>query len=279
MNTFGNIIISPYFWNIVVRQISISFLVYSMLVPAVLAVAFGSFLYIKTRKLSSFYLLLLSLFFALYAILDLLTWFPNAPIALGTWSFLDIFSVSFFILSYWFLYSFIKDHDLPLWQKVLTGCALLPTLVITARSINIDTFSAPQVSSLENLSVTNYNSILFLTIILLVVIFSIREYVVAIDFVNKKKIALAGAGVTIFLFVFCINLVVSNFIIAIDLWGLGSNAYVYTIDLYSLFGMPILLGLLGYLIAKYQAFDIRLIKSIVLMVVLMAILFAGMFFT
>ena len=250
-----------------------------MVVPAVLAIAFGTFLYLKTRKLSSLYLLLLCYSFAIYAILDLATWFPNGAIEMGAWSLLDIFSVVFFILSYWFLYSFVKERDLPLWQKVLTGGTLLPTLGLTVLNININIFSGPQVTGLENQSVTLYYTILYFLFILLVIIFSAREYLKTEDSISKKKIALAGTGVTIFLFVYFIILILVGFIIAINLWGLAANAYVYSVDLYSLFGMPILLGFLGYLIAKYQAFDMRLIKSIVYMLALMVILFIGLFFT
>jgi len=278
MTTYFSSFVSPYFWTVVVNQISIPFLVYSCIVPAILAIAFGTFLYLKTKKLSSFYLFLLCLAFAAYAIFDLACWFPSAPIELGVWSVLDIFTVSFFVFSYWFLYSFIKERDLPFWQKVVTGSALVPTLVITAMSINMNTFSGPSAVGIESLSVTNYNSVLFLLLILLIVVFSVKEYIKAGDSLNRKKIALAGLGVIVFLFIFFSILVVTNFVIAVDLWGLGANGYVYTIDSYSLFGMPILLAFLGYLIAKYQAFDIRLIKSVAYMVILMILLFVGLFF-
>ena len=263
---------------VVVNQISVSFLVYSLTIPALIAPAFGVFLYLKTKKLSSFYLLLLCIVFSTYAILDLGSWFPNPAISLGTWSVLDIFSTSFFILSFWFLYTFVKERDLPMWLKVLTASALVPTLVITASSINLNLFFGPSVSGLENQSVTNYNSILDFFFIFVVMVFSAVEYFKAKDPLSKKKMALSGIGIVVFLFVFCIVLTISNFIIAINFLGLGANAYVYTIDLYSLFGMPIFLTFLGYLIAKYQVFDIKLIKSVAYMVALMVLLFVGLFF-
>ncbi|MDD5153011.1 MAG: hypothetical protein PHS95_03455 [Candidatus Pacebacteria bacterium] len=277
MNLFDNIV-SPYFWVIVINQISISFLIYSLGVPAILAFVFGTFLYLKTKKLSSFYLLLLCYIFAFYAILDLLTWFPNGVVEMWSWSLLDVFSVIFFILSYWFLYSFVKGYDLPFWQKVLTACTLLPTLALTVSSANINAFSAPQVTGLENQIIVPYYAILYSLFILLIIIFSVKEYLKAEDVVSKKKIALAGTGVAVFLFIYLVILVVVGFVISINLFGLASNAYVYKIDLYSLLGMPILLAFLGYLIAKYQAFDVKLIKSIAYMVLLAVILFIGLFF-
>jgi len=277
MSLFANII-SPYFLLITEKEISISFLVYSLMVPAVLAVAFGAFLYLKTKKLSALYLFLLCSVFSIYAFLDLVSWFPNAQISTFSWSILDVFDTSFFILSYWFLYSFVKEHDLPLWQKVLTGSTLIPILAITAFSINMNAFTASLAIGIENQAVTNYNSVLLLLFVLLTIVFSAVEYFKATDPLSKKKIALAGTGVAAFLFIFTIILVVVNLIISTNLWGLAANSYVYNIDLYSLFGMPILLAFLGYLIAKYQAFNMKLIKSVAYMVLLMVILFIGLFF-
>ncbi|MDD5152995.1 MAG: hypothetical protein PHS95_03365, partial [Candidatus Pacebacteria bacterium] len=81
-----------------------------------------------------------------------------------------------------------------------------------------------------------------------------------------------------FLFTFFFSYAIVNFVIAINLWNLASTSYIYNLSPYAVLGMPILLAFLGYLIAKYQAFDIRLIKSIVLIVTLMILLFVGLFF-
>ena len=209
-----------------------------------------------------------------------MNWLPfaDAVITMSCWSVVDIFSTSFFILSYWFLYSFIKDHDLPLWQKIATACTLLPTLVVTALSININTFYAPSPMPLDNTLNANYLSLLELAYILLVVTFTIVEYVKERDSGNKKKIFLVGAGVFVFLFIFFFAYVIVNFILTMGLFDLAKTpGFVYNISLYALLGMPILLGFLGYLIAKYQAFDVKLIKSIVYMITLMVILFIGLF--
>ena len=268
-----------YGWTVIVKQISISFLLYSYLVPAVIAVAFGIFIAIKTKQVSGFYLFLICISFALYCLFDLVAWAPNPDIVMFSWSVLDVLSVSFFILSYWFLYSFVKEHDLPLWQKVLTSLAIVPTFFITALSINMFIFNEVQFTAVENQSVTNYNSILYTFFILVIVAFTIFQYYYATDRSLKNKIALAGAGTTIFLCVYCAVLIITNLVFLFNIPGLASSDYIYTIDSYSVFGMPILLGFLSYLIAKYQAFDIKLIRSIVYMVILMILLFIGLFFT
>lgn len=270
---------SPYLWTVLVNQISISFVVYSHLVPTIVAIALGIFLFLKTKKLSTLYLLLLCASFSIFAFFDLAVWIFNGEEIMFFWSILDIFSVSFFILSYWFLYSFVKERDLPLWQKVLTAGALVPTLVTTVMSINMNTYLVAIGVAIENQTITNYLSFLEIFFILLVIIFTIVQYRKAPDANNKKKIVLAGVGVTAFLFTFLFAYAIVNFIIAINLWGLASTSYVYNISPYALFGMPIFLAFLGYLIAKYQAFDVKLIKSIVYMVLLMVLLFVGLFFT
>jgi len=273
-------IFSTYGWNVVTQQISFSFLSYSYLGASILAIAFGTFLAVKTKKLSSFYLFLLCISFATFSLLDYSLWIPLKSLSptMFSWSVESIFSIGFFILSYWFLYSFVKEHDLPMWQKVLSVTALVPTLVITAMNINLSAFSATTDVAIENANIPNYHSLLELFFVLLIIIFTVVQYRKATDALSKKKIALAGAGVVAFLFVFLFTYVVMNFILAINLWNLASTTYAYNISVYSVLGMPILLGFLGYLIAKYQAFDVRLIKSIAYMVILMVLLFVGLFF-
>ncbi|MDD5152992.1 MAG: hypothetical protein PHS95_03350 [Candidatus Pacebacteria bacterium] len=269
---------TTYGWDVASTQVSYYFLSYSYIGATVLAIAFGTFLFAKTRKLPSFYLFLLCLFFAIFSLLDFITWFPNSVWVMSTWSIVDLFAIAFFVLSYWFLYSFIKDHDLPMWQKILTGSALIPTLLITVMSVNIDAFYIPTGIALDNANVTNYHSLLELLFILLVIVFTVVEYKKALDPVNKKKIALAGVGVLAFLFTFFFAYAIIGLVIATNLWGLAATSYIYNVAPYAIMGMPILLAFLGYLIAKYQAFDVRLIKSIVYMVALMIILFVGLFF-
>ncbi|MDD5152994.1 MAG: hypothetical protein PHS95_03360 [Candidatus Pacebacteria bacterium] len=172
----------------------------------------------------------------------------------------------------------MKEHDLPLWQKVLTACALVPSLLITAMSINMDTYYGPSGIALINQTVLNGNSLLEVVIIVGIIVFSIFEYLKALDDASRKKIALAGTGVTIFLSIFFFMWTTANFLISINFQNLASTGYLYNITTYSFLGMPILLGFLGYLIAKYQAFDMKLIKSIVYIIALMALLFVGLFF-
>jgi len=270
--------ISPYSWNTAINQVSYTFLSYSYIGAVLLALAFGVFLFIKAKRLSSFYLFILCMFFAIFGLFDFITWIPIPFSTMFFWSTEEIFSIGFFVLSYWFLYSFVKDHDLPLWQKVLTSATLVPTLVITALSMNISIYYIPTGIALDNPNINLYYSFLELFFILLIVVFTIIQYRKAIDTVNKKKVALAGAGVSAFLFVFFFAYVIMNLVIATNLWGLASTSYVYNLSPYAIFGMPILLAFLGYLIAKYQAFDVRLIKSIAYMVILMVLLFVGLFF-
>ncbi|MDD5152991.1 MAG: hypothetical protein PHS95_03345 [Candidatus Pacebacteria bacterium] len=206
------------------------------------------------------------------------TWIFKPEIIIFTWGIDDIFSTSFFVFSYWFLYSFAKDRDLPLWQKAISACALIPAVFIIGSSVNMDTFYAPSGIAFINQAVLNYNSLLELFFVIVIIIFSIWEYFKAENPVNKKKIALAGSGVAIFLFIFFVAWGVTNFLTYINFQGLADTGYLYNVTLYSFLGMPILLTFLGYLIAKYQAFDLRLIKSIVLIAVLAVLLFIGLFF-
>ena len=264
-------------WNVVEKQISIPFLLYSHLIPIIAGIAFGTFLYLKTKKLSAFYLLLYCFAFSSATFFDLVSWVPNSQWMLFSWSICDIFSIASFVFSYWFLYTFTKEHDLPLWQKVLTSSILVPTLAITGMSININTYLAPSDSASVNQIVTNYLSCVEVLFMVLIVIFTVVEYRKAISAASKNKVALAGAGAFASIFLLFFFYAIVNFIISINLWNLASTGYVYNVTPYAVFGILILLALLGYLIAKYEAFDVKLIKSVAYMVILMVLLFIGLF--
>lgn len=258
-------------------QISTKLLLFSHIPTALLAIAFGVFIYAKTKKLSALYLMLLCINFAIWLYLDLVTWTSGSESIMFAWSVLDIINVVSYFLTFWFLYSFVKDRDLPLWAKAATTLFLIPTAIIMLKSINMDSFYMPTAISLENEQVVYYNSYVRGFFLLLIAWFTVNEYRKATDAPSRKKTALAGLGAALFLAFFLITELITAFFLATNLWGWGESTYAYNFQVYGLFGVPIFLGFLGYLVAKYQAFDIKLIKSVGLVVLLMILLFFTIF--
>lgn len=258
-------------------QIPLKLLVFAHVPTAILAVTLGVFLYKKTKKLSAFYLMLLCLNFALWLYCDLLSWTSGSWSVMFAWSVLDVVNVASYITAYWFLYSFVRGYDIPLWQKVATACALVPTIVITVLSRNMDSFFTPTMIAVENDAVVSYNLYVRVFFLVLILGFTAYEYFKAADATNKKKIVLAGVGTAIFIFFLQLAELLTAYVLATNLWGWGENSYAYNFSVYGLFGIPLFLGLLGYLVVKYQAFDLKILKTVWLIIVLQLLLFITIF--
>lgn len=266
-----------YLYAIVSAQVSTRLLLFAYAGTSIVATAFGIFLWRRARTISSFYLLLLSLCFGIYCFLDLLTWTSTPRVSLFAWSLLDIFWMCLLVLSYWFLYTFIKNRDLPQWQKIAGLCILIPNIVMPLTDIRLNTFFTSDYSANESDVVLNYEYLVGLFFILVVCSFTFMEHRRVADNPERKRIFLAGIGVLSFLFMLnfwgFFSLLVGRF----NFWGYGENAYYYIFEIYGLFGMPILLAFLGYLVMQYQAFGIKPVRSVALVIVLMLLLFVSVF--
>jgi signal transduction histidine kinase len=259
-----------YCYDILVESISTGLLLYSHVPTALVALLFGGFLFYKTKKLSSFYLFLLCLSFAVWCFLDLGTWFVflGSEVTMFTWSIIDIFSILFFVFSYFFLYTFVKDTDVPRWQKVFGIGLLIPTLFWTITSQNLSEFYFPYCEAVENPFIANYAVYLQSLVLAAVVFFTAREYKREVDRERKHRIALAGFGITLFLFVFLFATFMTNLQLALGIWPDFNS---YNISIYGLFGMPVLLIYLGYLIVRYQAFDFKVFTAQALVILLITL--------
>jgi signal transduction histidine kinase len=189
-----------------------------------------------------------------------------------TWSLLDIISLIFFFFSYYFLYTFVKEKDLPLWQKVVAFGILLPPIYWTLMGVNINTFYTPYCEAIENEAVSQYDSYAQLTFLIAIVIFAVYEFFKAKTKELRSKISLATIGVILFLFTFFFAAFLADFFVTRAIWE-----HAYNVEIYGLFGMPIMLAYLGYLIVRYKAFDVRVFTAqalVILLITVSASLFA-----
>jgi hypothetical protein len=264
---------TSYGLDILAKQISIELLAWSHIAPALFGIAFSIFLYKQSKKLSAFYLLLLSSAFAIWSYLDLNSWSGSVNGLMFTWSILDMFSILFTIFTLWFLYAFLTEKDLPPLYKWLSVTPALPPVLYTLFGLNLNTYYAPEQVALEANATLFYiplTQTIFLFIIILLGILSFRK---SKKTNTKRKIFFGTIGASLFISIFITFFLITN----VYLYFFTYSSYVYNISVYALFGMPFLIAFLGYLIAKYQAFDLKLSKSIGLIVVLMGLLFLNIF--
>lgn len=268
---------NEYIRGVLEAQTSIKLVVFAHVPTVIVSLALAIFLYKKTKQLSAFYLLLLTIMFALWSYGDFVSWTSNTQSVMFTWSLLDMFNALFSIFAYWFLYVFVRGKDLPTWQKLVSLIPVVPIYVYTTLSINFDTFFGPWGAALENEYTNLYSSTISVIFLILIILFSVVSYTTESDMVAKKKIALGGLGIASFLGIFGLTFLVTNIIFFLSPETSDAESFAYNISTYALFGMPTLTGFLAYLIAKYQAFDIKLLKTVGLIIILQLLLFITIF--
>lgn len=262
----NSLIHTQYCYSYLIDQISIPLLLYAHLPSALVALFIGVFLIRRNRDLPSLTLLAVILSFAIWCILSLSTWFAflGAENTMFTWSIIDLFGLTLFIFSYYFLYTFVTHRDLPGWQKVISVILVLPTFLFTFLGQNLVSFDSNVCESVENEIVTAYPYYSEAAILLAVLFFTFYQYRKAKKKDEKRIVLLAGSGVSIFLFFFLSATYVASVLVNYEAWA----PYAYNYEIYGLFGMPILLGFLAFLAVRFHSFNLKVFGSQVLVVVL-----------
>jgi signal transduction histidine kinase len=234
-----------------------------------MALVFGTYILVRARNLPSFLFFTICATFTFWCAFDLSAWFAflGSANTMFTWSLLDFMGVLMFLFTYYFLFTFLTGRDLPLWQKILGFLLIVPSATIAFFGWNIPTYDLNACAALENSSFTIYTYYSEAIFIIATIVFLVVNYVK-----NKEKIArtqtlLAGTGALIFLiFFFSANFLVS-------LYAASSiSTYVYNYLIYGLFGMPIFLIYLGYLIVRYKVFNLKMFGAQALVLALIVVL-------
>jgi hypothetical protein len=277
--TLQNIVPLPftsdtYGMTVLQNQISLEMLFWGHIGPALITIAFSYFIWRHTKKLSAFYLFLASLALAAWSYCDLVTWSADGPHLMFTWSIMDLLNVLFFIFSLWFLYVFITQKDVPTSLKVVSLAPILFVAYYTVASIHLHTYFRSAIIALENDTMALGFMLSQVLVMAIITIYLIVIYIQTSDRALRLRILLGGLGVMISLSVFSFSFLITNTLLY---FSIGSAGEAYNMSVYSLFGMPLLVAFLGYLIAKYQAFDLKLTRSIGYIVILMGLLFVSIF--
>jgi signal transduction histidine kinase len=213
--------------------------------------------------------------FALWCLGDLGSWFSflGAGNTMFLWSLLDLVGLLMFYYAYYFLYTFVYNHDLPTWQRITAWLSVLPVILYTWLGLHLQIYDANSCAATENAILTKYPYVVEFLFIISSIIVLINSYRKATTISDKKRNLLTGTGVLIFLIFFYSATLVVSLLAESD-----TSLYVYNYEIYGLFGMPILLIYLGYLIVQFKAFNIKLAGAQALVFGLIAIIGSQLFF-
>lgn len=266
---FSYLINVRYCYDFFIDQVSIELLLYSHIPAALTALLFSLYVLYKAKNLPSLMLFCTCVSFMLWCSFDLNAWFAfiGAANTMFMWSLLDFTAVLMFLFGYYFLYTFITKEDLPLWQKICTFILVFPVATFSFLGLNLTGYDLNSCVAGENPTYTIYTYITEAIFISASLILIIVKYRLNNNRNEKQRILLSGIGILIFfLFFFSANFLVSQ------LAESDVSTYVYNYLIYGLFGMPIFLIFLGYVIVRYHAFNTKIFATQALVFGLIALI-------
>lgn len=245
---------------------------YSHLVPLVLSIAFGAYLYIKNRKSLEVRLLLTVIFFlSLWLFGDLVLWATERnELTMFFWSIINLVEPFVYAFGLYFIYAFISKKDLSFSMKLLIFLPLLPTVILTPTQYAMSGFDLTSCDrdAIEG-PLVYYGYVLEIIYTLAIIFYAFSAYRYKKAAIERQQIVLITTGVVLFLLSFAFGNIIGSLFYDLPLLG---EDYSWTVGQYGLFGVPVFIGLLSYMIVRFRLFNIGLIAAQALVIALVAVI-------
>jgi signal transduction histidine kinase len=182
------------------------------------------------------------------------------------WSLVILVEVLLYIFAIYFIDVFNEKKDISFKKKLLLFIILLPVLLTLPTSLNLSGLYINSCNAEEGFIAKYYTYIVEIFSALWIIYYSVKSYRRTNDFIKRKKIMISTLGILFFL----LALSSGNLI--------GSFTEQWDYSQFGLFVMPILIGALAYLIVKYNAFNVKLMATQVLIWGLVILIGSQFFF-
>ena len=240
-------------------------MLYSHISTAFVFFVVGWFVYSKGREQPlNKILFAISLSFAFWVILNISIWFnyANNNALMFAWSFIEVFAVLLFILTFYFVYIYLTDKKPPIWLNTLATVALLPLIGTIASNMTLRAYDIQECIAIESSMFSSY------TMWVKIAIGAGTVLLIAWAYFTKKKqqqLLVVSLGVLAFF--------ASFFVAGLIAESTGN----YMFEFYGLFGILFFVAALVNLIIKFKMFDIHLLSSQALVLTLIALIGAILF--
>lgn len=247
---------------------------YSHLTAIIVSLLLSLFIVLNNRSLQARLLAAVSLLFSALAVIDIFLWTQiDSRILMFLWSFWLFIFIAIYLLSFYFLYVFIKKRDIGFRSKLLGSAILLSVLIVSVSRLNLEMFDLYNCSAVEGFWALNAVFGLSFLIFAMVCIFGARAARKITVVSERRQAYLATIGVALFLFSFSAAAYTASIA---NLFGSEPDTFV--LEQYGYFGMTAFIAFLTYIIVRYQAFTIKLIASQALVVSLVILIGSQFFF-
>lgn len=241
---------------------------YSHLFSLALSLIIGIFVFLKNKKsLLSRLLFLMTFLFAIWTFFDLIVWATEKPeFTMFFWSGLILIEPFIYAISLYFVSVFVTQKDITFKNKLWIFLPLLPIVILLPTNFVLDGYNLTNCyrEAVEGPIAIYYVYLVESIYAISILLFLIGKYR-QVTREMRSQIILIGIGITLFLLSF-----ISGNII-------GSLTENWTLAQIGLFGMPIFVAFLAYIIVKFKSFNIKLIWTQVLVFALGFLVLAILF--
>ncbi len=232
------------------------------------ALLLGLFVFLKDQKaLIGKILLTISVLFSVWVFLDISIWATNNPsFVMFWWSVIILVEVLIYAFSIYFLQVFIDGKDVSLKKKLFIGVLISPIIVLLSTYYNLSGIELESCLAIESFIPLYYTYFFEVLTAILLLHFAFIRYRTVADRKRKKEVVLITVGILLFLLAFSYGNIIGS--ITTD-WELAQ---------YGLFGMPVFIGFLAYMIVKFKTFDIKMVGAQALIFTLIVLIGSQFFF-
>ncbi len=227
---------------------------YSHILPAVAALLLGVLIYFSnTKKLINKVLFFTMVSFALWAIFDLILWATErVDLVMFFWSMLIYLEPLIYLSTFYLVYIFVKKTDIPFKKKLFLASLLLPIIFLAPTAYNLTGFDF---TNCEREAIEGplwyYVYIFEFFIITSIGLLGFRKSKDVNSEVYQQNILITTGSI-----LFLLTLSLGNIV--------GSFSNNWSIAQYGLFGMPLFIIFLSYLVIKYQRFNTKVFATQIL---------------
>lgn len=224
---------------------------YSHILPILLALPLALIVFARApqHRLNRYLMLLVGLF-SLWALFDLILWaHADAQIIMFFWSMLILLEPLIYLTALIFAYFALYQKQLPTWCLSTFLLLLLPIVALLPTTLAIESFNLTNCwREVTEGPLVFYGYLYQILVALTIITFFVRS------FMAKKTVSGHGGrflvvGILLFLLMFSFGNIV------------GSFTEDWTIGQYGLFGMPLMVGFLAFVIARFQAFESKILGA------------------
>ncbi len=236
---------------------------YSHILPLVVSLLLAFFVFINNRKSKinlSFFVL--NICFSIWVGFDLILWSSEKPdLIMFFWSIIVPIELLVFTFSVIFSQEFFNLKLFKKVNKYLIPILFIPILLFTHTKFNLVAFDYTNCDrgAIEGVLITYLYAVEILMFVMLIIDFvytSFRKN----NFIEKRVHFIASLGILIFLGIF----IVGNLSLLSDM--------DWRYEQYKLFGMPIFLAVISFLIVRFKAFNVKLLGAQALVVALVILI-------